>query len=386
MLSTIIIFLVVLSVLVLVHEYGHFFAARRFGVKAEEFGLGFPPRAFGWYKNRAGKWRTVWGDRSADSLAASEAAGVAPAAESTIYSLNWLPLGGFVKIKGENGDGENDADSFAAKSIGRRIVILTAGVLMNIALAWFLLSVGYIIGLPQSTDTLGSNARVSDSQVIVSEVLPDSVAQRAGLQAGDAILRVNGVPVATEKDLQDMIAASGGRETALAIKRVDAEQSISVVPSAKEGARPVIGVAIFSSGLISYPFFSAFWEGAKTTVWILGQIFIAFYDLFVSLFRGISVGDQFAGPVGIASITGQAARLGFSHLLQFMALLSLNLAVLNILPFPALDGGRVLFLAIEKLKGRPVRRELEALIHNIGFMLLIALVIFITYRDIIKIF
>jgi regulator of sigma E protease len=222
--------------------------------------------------------------------------------------------------------------------------------------------------------------------VIIVQVLPDSVAARAGLQEGDAILRVNNTTVAAETTLQDAIAASGGREAELLVKRGGAEQIIKVIPEATGGGRAVIGVAIFSSGLVSYPFFSAFWEGAKTTVWILGQIFVAFFDLFRSLFQGVNVGDQFAGPVGIANITGQAARLGLSHLLQFMALLSLNLAVLNIFPFPALDGGRVLFLLMEKIKGRPVRRELEALIHNIGFLLLIALVIFITYRDIIKIF
>jgi len=386
MLLTIVIFLVVLSILVLVHECGHFFVARACGVKAEEFGLGFPPRAFGWYKNRSGKWRLVFGNRGADSLAASEQAEVPPGPRATIYSLNWLPLGGFVKIKGENGEGENERDSFAAQSIGRRILILTAGVVMNVVLAWLVLSVGYIIGLPQSTDTLDASARLTDSQVIVDQVLPDSVAAHAGLQAGDAILRVNGAPVTTEQGLQDTMAASGGKQAQLTVKRGGQEQTISVVPVASAGGRAVIGVAIFSTGLVSYPFFIAFWEGAKTTVWILGQIFVAFYTLLLSLFHGANVSDQFAGPVGIANITGQAARLGFTYLLQFLALLSLNLAVLNILPFPALDGGRILFLAIEKIKGRPVRRELETLIHNIGFLLLLALVAFVTYRDIIKIF
>ncbi|NCO00059.1 RIP metalloprotease RseP [Candidatus Falkowbacteria bacterium] len=383
---TAIIFIVVLSILVLAHEYGHFFVARRFGVKAEEFGLGFPPRAIGWYKNKKGKWLMITGSRSVESLVTSNKEEEQPAPQATVYSLNWLPLGGFVKIKGENGEGENDTDSFVAKSIGRRVLILTAGVFMNIVLAWFLLSVGYVIGLPQSMDTLGSNATLSDSQVIIAQVLPDSIAAKAGLEMGDVIMSVNGSLVTTEKNLQDLVANSNGQEANLLVERNNKEQTITVVPQASEGERAVIGVAIFSSGLVSYPFFSAFWEGARTTAWILGQIFVAFYDLFLSIFQGAAVGDQFAGPVGIATITGQAARLGFSHLLQFMALLSLNLAVLNIIPFPALDGGRVLFLLIEKIKGSPVRREVEAIFHNIGFLLLIALVIFITYRDIIKIF
>lgn len=386
MLLTIVVFLLVLSVLVLAHEWGHFFTARRFGVKAEEFGLGFPPRIGGIYKNQAGQWRLVWGDVPVENLENNPLANLRPAPRATIYSLNWLPIGGFVKIKGENGEGPDQGDSFSARKIWQRIVILTAGVVMNIILAWLLLSVGYMFGLPQSTDTLGPRARLSQSQVAIVEVMPNSPAAAAGLQAGDAIRRVNNVSVGTEKALQDAIAAQNGQTTELLIYRGGEEKIIKVVPTIRDGGRATIGVAIFSSGLVSYPFFSAIGEGAKTTVWILKQIVLGVVNLLGGIFHGQNVGDQFAGPVGIASITGQAARLGFVYLLQFTALLSLNLAVLNILPFPALDGGRVLFLLIEKIKGKPVRREVEAAIHNIGFLLLIALVLFITYKDIVKFF
>ncbi len=386
MLLTIIIFLLVLSVLVLFHEFGHFLTARFFGVKAEEFGLGFPPRAIGWYVNRYGKWRTIVGNRSVESLEASDNEALHPAKHATIYSLNWLPLGGFVKIKGENGDEKEEGDSFASKNIARRIVILSAGVIMNIVLAWLLFSVGYMIGLPQSSDTVSRKAHITNAQVMVQEVLPESAAASAGLKAGDAILRINDTRIETEKALQDAVAASAGREAELLINREGVEQTIKVTPPVKEGGRATIGIAIYSSGLVRYPFFVAFWEGAKTTGWILEQIVVAFGNLFAQIFHGDNVGDQFAGPVGIAKITGQAAHLGFTYLLQFMALLSLNLAVINIIPFPALDGGRILFLAIEKIKGKPVRKDVEALIHNIGFMLLIAVIIFVTYKDIIKLF
>ncbi len=386
MLVTIIVFLLVLSVLVFAHELGHFCTARLFGVKAEEFGFGFPPRAIGWYRNRYGKWQKVAGNRSVESLEASENEALHPAAKATIYSLNWLPLGGFVKIKGENGGDKDEGDSFGSKSIGRRIVILSAGVIMNVILAWFLFSVGYMIGLPQSSDSVSKHARISASQVMVQEVLPQSAAATAGLKAGDAILRINDVGVTSEKILQDAVAASAGKETQLLIDRGGKEQVVKVTPPVKEGGRATIGIAIYSSGLVSYPFFIAIWEGAKTTGWILQQIVLAFINLFSQIFHGDNVGDQFAGPVGIANITGQAARLGFTYLLQFMALLSLNLAIINILPFPALDGGRIFFLLIEKVKGKPVRKEVEALIHNIGFLLLIALIILITYKDIAKLF
>ena len=355
-------------------------------MKAEEFGIGFPPRAVGWYRNRYGRWKHIIGNRSVESLEASENEALHPASGSTIYSINWLPIGGFVKIKGQDGDGRKEHDSFGSKPIYKRIIILAAGVIMNIALAWILFSVGYMIGLPQSSASVGKNARVTDSKVVIEEVLPASAAAQAGLKAGDAVLRINSTVIDTEKSLQDTVAANAGKEVELLIDREGQEEIVKVTPPVKEGGRATIGIAIYASGLVRYPFFSAFWEGAKTTGWVLGQIVVAFVDLFAQIFHGDNVGDQVAGPIGIAKISGQAARLGFSYLLQFTSLLSLNLAIINILPFPALDGGRILFLAVEKIKGRPVRKEVEALIHNIGFLLLIALVIFITYKDIIKLF
>jgi regulator of sigma E protease len=384
MLVTIIIFILVLSVLVFVHEFGHFFSARRFGIRAEEFGFGFPPRFFGLYRNQAGKWRKFWGNIGVEELDASPDPALRPA--STIYSLNVLPLGGFVKIKGENGDGQADSDSFSAKKIWQRVIVLAAGVAMNVVLAWLLFTVGYLIGSPQSTDSLGKNAQLSNAEVVIAQVIPNSPAAQAGLQENDIVVRINQVEIKTEKDLQDTVAANDGQAIKVAIKRAGQEQIITATPSSKNGARATIGIAIFSSGLVRYPFFSAIWEGAKTTVWVIGQIFSSFGTLLASLFHGRNVGDQFAGPVGIAKITGQAARLGLSYLLQFMALLSLNLAVLNILPFPSLDGGRIIFLLVEKVQGRPVRQEIENLVNNIGFALLIALVIFITYKDVVKLF
>ncbi len=386
MFLTIVIFIVVLSVIVFVHEAGHFFTARSFGVKAEEFGLGFPPRAIGTYKNKKEKRLWIFGNRAVESLEKSADEELRPADKATIYSLNWLPIGGFVKIKGENGEGQNENDSFAAKKIWQRTIILAAGVLMNVVLAWFLFSVGYMLGMPQSTDTVGRKAIITESSVMVSAVLAESPAAAAGLMAGDAILKVNGEAVGTEKALQDAVAENDGLNTEILISRDGEEQKITVMPTIQSGSRATIGVAIYASGLIRYPFFSAFVEGAKTTGWLTKEIFGAFGALVSGVFSGQSVADQFAGPVGIANITGQAAREGFTYLLQFIALLSLNLAVINILPFPALDGGRILFLIIEKIKGGPVKREVENIIHNIGFFLLIALVIFITYKDIAKLF
>lgn len=386
MFLTIIIFIAVLSVLVFAHELGHFVTARRLGVRADEFGFGFPPRAIGFYKNREGKWRQVTGGRSYQSLENSKNAKNIPAPGSTIYSINWLPIGGFVKIKGENDNGDNEPDSFASKKIWQRTLILSAGVLMNVVLAWFLLSVGYMIGLPQSTADVGPRARVSEARVAIIDVLPESPAEKAGVKAGDFVLSIDGNLVALEKDMQDLVAAKEGGEVSLLISRNGEEETLNVQPELTEDGRAIIGVGIMAAGTVSYPLIPAFIEGAQTTGWLLKEIVLAFIGLFKNLFSGQSVGEEFAGPVGIANITGQAARLGFAYLLQFTALLSLNLAIINILPFPALDGGRILFLLIEKVKGKPVRRDIEAVAHNLGFILLIALIIFITYKDIIKLF
>jgi regulator of sigma E protease len=386
MFATIIIFLVVLSVLVFVHELGHFYTARRFGVRADEFGFGFPPRAFGFYKNKAGKWQKVVGKTSYEELEKSENESKIPAPGSTIYSVNYLPIGGFVKIKGENDSGSSEPDSFGSKKIWQRIVILAAGVIMNVVLAWFLFSLGYMIGLPQATSELGRGAKVSEASVAIVEVMPNSPAQVAGLEAGDFILKVDNQSVGLESDVQSIIGQSGEKEVEMIIKRGTEERSLTVTPQTNEAGKGTIGVGIMAAGTVRYPFFNSIWEGAKLTGWMLKEIVVAFGGLIGNLVSGKSIGAEFAGPVGIATITGQAARLGFVYLLQFTALLSLNLAVINILPFPALDGGRLLFLLIEKAKGKPVRRDVEAILHNIGFLLLIALVIFVTYKDIAKLF
>lgn len=386
MLLTIVIFILVLSVLVFAHELGHFMTARRLGVKAEEFGFGFPPRALGVYRNKAKKWRFVFGARTYESLEKSTDEKLHPHSKSTIYSLNWLPIGGFVKIKGQDGEEKNDKDSFAAQKIWKRLVILAAGVVMNVLLAWGLFSIGYIAGLPQVTDSVSKNAIISEPSVIIASVLPDSPAAVSGLQPGDIIRQVNGQVISSESSLQEVIGGNNGQVVSLAVDRGGENLDILAAPSSKDGGRATIGVSIFASGTVRYPFFSAIIEGAKTTGIMLKEIVVAFVSLFANLFQGRPVADQFAGPIGIANITGEAARLGFIYLLQFTALLSLNLAIINILPFPALDGGRILFLIIEKLKGRPIKQELEILIHNIGFMLLIALIIFVTYKDIVRLF
>jgi len=378
---TTLIFILVLSVLVFSHELGHFWTARKLGVKAEEFGFGFPPRAFGFYKDKQGKWRHFWGGRSLEELPVDQE----PA--GTVYSLNWLPIGGFVRIKGENGEGKLEADSFASKSLWRRALILAAGVIMNIILAAVLLSAGYMLGLPQPIEEAGPYARITKAEVLVVETLADSPAQKAGLQSGDVILAVNGQAISSNEALQSEVGKYQDVSTDFLVRSNDQEKHVNITPTIiSSTGKPGIGISIYASGTVRYPFFIAIWEGIKTTGLMFWAIILAFAVLIKDLFMGASVGAQVAGPVGIATLTGQVASLGFAYLLQFTALLSLNLALINILPFPALDGGRLLFLLIEKFKGKPVRQSVEVWIHTIGFWLLISLIVLVTYKDIVRLF
>ena len=369
---TLITFLVVLSILVFAHELGHFFVARKLGVKAEEFGFGFPPRAWGFYKNKEGKWKHIFGAKEVGD------------ASDTIFSINWIPLGGFVKL-GEDEEGGSDPNHFSNKKIWQRASILSAGVTMNIILAAILISIGFMLGLPQSLDNLNSAAKISDKKIQVIDTLPESPAAKAEIKAGDIIVSINNREFKNQDELQNFVNENNGLELSYKIKRGPDEIIKKITPiTISETGRGGIGVGIIETGVVKYPFLIAIWEGIKATIFLTWAIIEAFYYLFKNLILGQGVTGDIAGPVGIASLTGQVARMGFIYVLQFTALLSINLAIINFLPIPALDGGRVLFLIIEKIKGSPVKREVEAAIHKIGFALLMVLILFVTFRDVAK--
>lgn len=357
MLVTVILFLVLLSVLVLVHEFGHFIAAKRAGVGVEEFGIGFPPRL------------------------ASKRFG------ETTYSINWLPIGGFVRIKGDVADEKdpvrlNASNSFARVSLARKLVIVVAGVVMNVVLAAVLFAVGYMIGMPQILEDAQSGGVVEESSVRVQSVEPGSSADLIGLQSGDEIVKVNDQPV---DDTGDVITFAQGRpnETVtLVIRRSGEELSMQPTLGQTEEGNGRLGVALISTGIVSYPPPLAAWIGVKTTMILLGQIILAFWQIIVNLFAGQGPGDAVAGPIGIAVLTGQVASLGSIYLLQFAALLSLNLAIFNLIPFPALDGGRLMIMIVERIRGKALRQSVEGWIHQIGFFVLLLLILVITVRDI----
>ncbi len=363
---TLIVFIIVLGLLVFVHEFGHFFIAKRNGVKVKEFGFGFPPRVLG-FRKVDGKYKIFFGNKDVDS-------------EDTIYSLNWIPLGGFVKIKGEQGEAPDDPDSFSNKKPWQRFKILVAGVLMNFVLGFVFLSIGFMAGLPTAIDEVNNLDNVKDIKVQVMSVQKNSPADKAGLKMTDTILSINDVKVKSVKDVQSLIKNSKGK---VKIEFIQGNQKITKIiePKQTEQGR-IIGVSLVRTGRISYPWYIAIYQGFKTTLFMIIQIFIGIFILLKNLIFGQGLGMEVAGPVGIAVLTGQIAKQGIVQLMQFVAVLSINLGVLNLLPFPALDGGHILFLIIEKIRRKPVSQRIAGIVNMVGFILLLTLMVFVTFKDV----
>lgn len=362
---TLLVFIFILGVLVFVHELGHFVVARKNGIKCDEFGFGFPPRAVGVYFDDKGKkWKFIKGSKEVVT-------------KNTIYSLNWFPIGGFVKIKGEDGDGKKDKDSFASKSALARISVLAAGVTMNFVLAWVLLSATFMIGSYQ--DVTGEGNR--DAKVLVESIEKGSPAETMGMKIGDIILQNgNGEKISTVVDVQKYVGDNTGNEILLVIERSDKQLELRGIPKLNpETGRGVLGISSIGEVVaIKYSFFEALWKGLQE----IGSMFIMIGKVFAGFFHGQTSGVEVMGPVKLAMFTGQIIPLGLVFMLRFIAVFSVNLGVINILPFPALDGGRILFVIIEKLKGSPVSQKTEAIFHSVGMMILLSLMLFVTMREI----
>ena len=334
-------------------------AARFFGVKVEEFGLGFPPRMKKLFKK---------GD--------------------TEYTLNWLPIGGFCKIMGEDGEDKNNPESFSSRSVGQRALILSGGVIMNIILAMILFSLIFMVGMP--TDVTGGidESKISgfkDQKVQITSVAKNSPAAEAGIMMGDTVLKINETKIATIEELQNYIDNHRGEEVNIYLLRGKKEITKKLIPREnppdEEGP---IGVGLAETAMVSYPVHWAIWKGIIHTIKITIFIITAFAGIIWSLLTVGKMGAEISGPVGIVVLTGQMSAMGLIYLLNFTALISVNLAIINALPFPALDGGRLLFLAVEKIKGSPINQQWEAKVNNIGFALLMLLMVVITFKDIAK--
>jgi regulator of sigma E protease len=373
---TLLVFIIVLGVLVFVHELGHFIVARRNGVSAEEFGFGFPPRVLGIYWNEKGKRKIVWGNRSVKAI-------------GTVYSINWIPLGGFVKIVGEDGEEKGDPKSFASKSAWSRVRMLAAGVAMNFLLAAVLLSAVYFMGAPQVVEDSASGI-LKNEKIQIIAVANDSPAAGMGIKIGDQLVSAkNNLGVETAlgniEEIQNYIHAHEGEKITLGIKRGNENLELAGTPRkdypADQGS---LGISLTKTAEVSYPLPEAVWRGIKSTFEMTWLILSTFAQIIARLLSGHSAGMDVSGPVGIAVLTGQVAHMGLVYIIQFTALLSINLAIINSLPIPALDGGRILFVIIEAIKGSPISQKFEQRAHNIGFALLITLMIVVTFQDLMR--
>jgi regulator of sigma E protease len=387
---TFVLFVLILTLLVFVHEFGHFIMARKMGMRVYEFAIGFPPFAIGCYRDpKTGKLVWVKGKKKVkrNVLDAGGGSEVDEHAEypNTLYSLNYLPLGGFCKIKGENGEEAQEKDSFGAQKAWKRIVVLVAGVVMNFLLAGVLLGIGFMIGLPADVTGVQDNSAqiVQNSRVVIQQVEHDSAAEKAGLQFGDTLLSLDGQPVPRSSDVIAYTKSHIDKDISVKILRGSEEKTITIHPTVvKSGESARLGVLLADAGLIKYPWYIAIYKGFVAAFWGLIGIFVGFYGIIKGLILGNGVTADVSGPVGIASVIGQSARLGISYLINVAAMISLSLAALNILPFPALDGGRVLFVVLEKIFRRPVPQKYEQIAHTIGFVLLLILIVIVTGRDI----
>lgn len=369
MFLTILVFIIILGILVFVHEFGHFYAARKSGMLVQEFGFGFPPRLLGLQKIE-GSWKVLWGHQKP----------LDP--NQTVYSINWIPLGGFVKILGENNEHGEDPRSFINRPAKNRFFTIVAGVTMNLILAWILISLGHMVGLPVAIDDTGQLPKYSifkDKKIGIIEVVPDLPAFQAGIKAGDIILSIDNQKFDSVEAMRSYIKTNAGQTYNFQIMRSNNKFELKVNSLAQppEGQGPT-GIALAFLGRLSTPWYLAFWEGAKTTSITIQNIFIGIYQLI----SGELSWKVLGGPVKIAQLTGEASRMGFIYIMQFTAFLSLNLAILNFLPFPALDGGRILLLIIEKVRRKRNNPKVEQVINTAGFIFLILLMILVTIKDI----
>lgn len=355
-----IIFIISLNILIFVHELGHFLVAKKNGLRVEEFGLGIPPRIFGIKKGE------------------------------TVYSINALPIGGFVKIYGEDGLYADKKESFASRSAGTRIKILAAGVFMNLIFGIILFIAGFNIGIPAVAENQNLPF-IKDLRTSILEVQKNSPAEAAGLKMGDRILLVQKeeeiIENPTVEELQQFTKKYGGQKIILNIERGKDKIMVEVIPREKisENEGP-LGVVIGETGFLKYPFWRSLWEGVKAGISLFINVFVMIFIFLKSLiFQGKMIGEV-AGPVGITILGTHVLKLGLAYFIQFLATLSIYLAAINLVPFPALDGSRIFFILLEKIRGKAVATKTENLIHTIGFALLLLIFFVITYRDIIKLF
>jgi len=341
-----------LSILILGHEAGHFFAARFFKLKVDEFGFGFPPKIFSWR----------------------------PKKSETEYSLNWLPFGGFVKIAGENDRMNEDVAKlkelpeaerkriFLFQPAWKRAIILLAGVSVNFLIGWILISAIFMIGVPKA--------------IVVSGVVAGSPAEAAGFLKNDVILKFS-----ETEQFTGFIKENAGRETIFEVKRGEETVMLTATPLANPlPGQGALGVEFIPTGFDQQNIFKAIGNGFIRTFELAWGIVIGFLMIIKNVLTTGTLPEDVVGPVGIFGVANDIGKLGIIYLIHLISLISINLAVINLLPFPALDGGRFFMLLIEKIKGSPIPVKVEGITNAVGFGILILLMLAVTFKDVFRIF
>jgi regulator of sigma E protease len=359
MIINILAFLLVLGILVMVHELGHFLAARFFGVRVDKFAFGFPPK--------------LWSKKVGD----------------TEYTLNLVPFGGYVSMYGEEGGHGKDPKSFTSKKPWQKALILAAGVFMNLVLAWVIFSAFYLVGGRAIVTGMDEFKGVTNNQhVYVTEVVADSPASKSGIKSGDIIVAVNGNIVRSNNAVFSEVQAAKAKDASKKITLTVQENGKEVKKTIDTYKETIsgetvqrVGITMEEKGKTQAKWYLAPWYGLLMTFKIIGLTLAGLWGLVVSIFTKFSVGNDVGGPVAIYSLSGTFANLGFWALAQFIAILSISLALINIMPFPALDGGHIAILAYEGVTRKKIKDSTKQAINNVGFGLLLLLMVGLVYKD-----
>lgn len=331
-----------LSFVVIVHELGHFFMSKLFGVAVEEFGIGFPPK--------------IWSKKI----------------KETAYSLNWILWGGFLKINGLRPETERKDlpihTSFVRQSFYKKALIIAGGVLINFLLGWFLIFVVMLMGIPQG--------------IFVADIKPESLAYNSGFQKGDLILDFK-----TGDEFNDLLKQSAGKEVNFKVKRDGSEKNIPVLfPDESLKTGEILGIYYSETGTEKVGAWSGFLESFKTSINLVVSYFVGYISLIGRLFSDSSAFQGLMGPIGLFSMGSLISKAGLVYFIQLLAYLSINLMIFNFLPFPMLDGGWFIMVLIEKIKGSLVSQKTEMIVNGFGFIVLFSLFLFTTIKDVINLF
>jgi regulator of sigma E protease len=359
--ATVLLVVGILVFLIVVHELGHFFAAKLFKVRVEEFGVGYPPRAFSF---------GTWG--------------------GTEYTLNWIPFGGFVRLFGEHGE-TNQKGSFAGAPKYAQAIILIAGVTMNALAAWLLFAGALHSGIPRVIPE--GKAITEHVQLFANTVVDGSPAAAAGIRSGDEIIRIYDAERDIEGELKpgkivEFVGARGGKQIEVTYKRAEETNTVTVTPAhavvEASANRPAIGLGLVLVTDEKLPWFKALKDAGPSTYMALQDTVNGLWTLIRDAAAGEPNLQNIVGPVGLVDFVGNASRHGVGHVLALAAFISINLSVINLIPIPALDGGRLFLLGIETIIRRPPHKLAVQIMNFIGVALIVFLMVSVTYNDIVR--